>query len=334
MLKGKLANILQKSDDNSFTIIRKKYGRGFQFFDESGNKIKNKVLLKRLQELIIPPMWSSVSICKWEDGHIQATGRDAKGRKQYIYHSEWEKHRQQRKFKKMADFGRSLPKIRKIIDKHVRIKSWSKNKILALMVTVLDDTGIRIGNRQYAERNGTYGLSTLRRKHFDLEDDKLVFEFKGKSNKVRNVEIDDSELVELIKKSADLPGYELFRYMDESGKMQNVDSDEVNSYIHQFMGKKFSSKDFRTWVASRLAVELYPAALEIHKDKKRSKFTNIVLRLVADELGNTPTVCRSYYIHPEILRKIEDQSIKIIKNEYQPFKTTLSDSEKYLLGNI
>ena len=325
---------IQKVDDDSLSISRRKYGRGFQYFDENNKKVTSKKLLRRLKELIIPPMWSSVYICKWPDGHIQAIGRDLKGRKQYIYHSEWERKRQQEKFAKMVDFGKQLPKLRKIVQQHIQSEQWNKNKILSLMVSMLDETGIRIGNRQYAERNGTYGLSTLRRKHVELKGQKLILEYKGKSNKQRHVEIDDPELIQLIKQTAELPGYELFRYIDDDGNSQNVDSEDVNDYIHKYMGEKFYSKDFRTWVASRLVIELYPTAIKIKKEAKRSKFTNILLRLVADELGNTPTVCRSYYIHPTILNKIEDQSLDHIKEDHQSLLTSLSKSERYLLSLI
>ena len=196
---------------------------------------------------------------------------------------------------------------------------------------VLDETGLRIGNRQYAERNGTYGLTTLRRKHMEVDGNSIALEYKGKSNKIRQVEIDDTYLAGLIKKSSELPGYELFRYKDDSGKWQSIDSDDVNDWIRDHMGEQFSSKDFRTWVASRLAIELYPDAVTVKADYPRKKFTNILLRMVADELGNTPTVCKSYYIHPNILGKISDQSIKWKPIDDEETTYQLSSSEKYVL---
>ena len=186
-----------------------------------------------------------------------------------------------------------------------------------------------------ASQNGTFGLTTLRRKHMHLEEDQIVFEYKGKSNKIRHVEIDDAILTKLIKKSSELPGYEIFRYKDQSGCFHAVDSDEVNSYIHLHMGEAFSSKDFRTWVATRLAVELYPYALEAIASSTKKKFSNTLIRMVADELGNTPTVCKSYYVHPSILQKIEARTLP---NQFYEDSGALSwkltASEKQLLKHI
>mgnify|MGYP003420908657 FL=1 len=232
--------------DEAMSIHKRKKGRGYQYFDEEGKKINDKTLLSRFRRLIIPPMWSAVYICKWDDGHIQAIGRDAKGRKQYIYHSEFEKKKQEEKFAKMKKFGKSLTKFRKKVLEDIATKEWSKHKILALIILLLDETGIRIGNKQYASQNGTVGLTTLRRKHMTFDKNQVVFEYKGKSNQMRHVEIDDAHLVKLIKKSSELPGYEIFRYKDEDGQFYAVDSDDVNEYIRTYMGKSFSSKDFRT----------------------------------------------------------------------------------------
>jgi len=322
-------------DDTALCLVRKKYRNGYQYFDESGSKITNKKTLQRLKKLIIPPMWEQVMICKWDDGHIQATGRDLKGRKQYIYHSEWERQRQEAKFAKMKDFGAVLPEMRQKCLSDISIKNWNKPKVLALMVLILDETGIRIGNHQYAKKNETYGLTTLRRRHLDVDDSGLTFEYKGKSNKIRTVEIEDDQLVKFIKKSAELPGYEIFRYKDENGIWQNVDSDEVNEYIRATIGEEFSSKDFRTWVASRLAVEYYPQAIEQKTNTPRRKFSNILIRLVADELGNTPSVCKNYYVHPTILQLIDQQNIPIVA-EYKDGKYdhSLTAAEKIVLEII
>lgn len=309
-MKSTISKIeIKQVDDEAMSIHKIKRGKGFQYFDDEGTKITDKKLLNRFRKLIIPPMWSDVFICKWEDGHIQAIGRDAKGRKQYIYHSEFEKRKQEEKFAKMKEFGLALKKFRGQVVKDIEQKQWNKNKVIALIIMFLDETGIRIGNKHYANENGTYGLTTLRRKHMTLEGKQLIFEYKGKSNKARHVEIDDLELAKLIKKSAELPGYEIFRYKDEEGTFHAVDSEEVNEYIHKYMGESFSSKDFRTWVASRLAVELYPFAVEAFKKRSKKKFSNTLIRMVADELGNTPNVCRSYYVHPNILQKIENQEL-------------------------
>lgn len=322
---------LKKVDDESLCISKKKYRNGYRYYDEKGKHITDEKLLRRFRKLIIPPMWSEVSICKWSDGHIQATGRDAKGRKQYIYHSKYEQHRQQLKFKKMSAFGKQLSGIRKVCHRYIKEKKWTREKILSLILLLLDDTGVRIGNRQYASRNGTYGLTTLRRKHVDIESGTVTFNYQGKSSQKRIVEVDDPLLINMIKKTSELPGYELFRYQDELGKWQTVDSEDVNNWIRKFMGEKFSSKDFRTWVASRLAIELYPEALTLKSTAPRKKFTNILLRLVADELGNTPTVCKSYYIHPKVLERISNQSIQWTDSGITDNPTKLSSSENYLM---
>ncbi len=179
-------------------ISRKKKGRGFSFYAEDGSRIVDKKVLKRLKSLVIPPMWTQVYICGFNDGHIQATGRDLKGRKQYIYHSQYEKQRQEAKFEKMLHFADNLPKIRKKAHKDLNLKIWKKRKLLALIVLILDEYGIRIGNKQYRNRNETFGLTTLRRKHLSIDEDELVFNYKGKSNKEREVHIDDEDLIPFI----------------------------------------------------------------------------------------------------------------------------------------
>ncbi|MBU2997966.1 DNA topoisomerase IB [Cellulophaga baltica] len=308
-------------------ISRKKCGRGFSFYAEDGGRITDKKALKRLKNLVIPPMWSQVFICGFSDGHIQATGRDLKGRKQYIYHSEYEKQQQEAKFKKMLHFANRLPKIRKRAHKDLKLKTWKKQKLLALIILILDEYGIRIGNKQYRNRNETFGLTTLRRKHLSIDEDELVFNYKGKSNKEREVHIDDEDLIPFIKEVAGLPGYEIFRYKDENGTFHDLDSDEVNNYIAKYMGDDFSSKDFRTWAGSRLGVECYEEAIKssLKTQKSRKKFSNIVIKMVAEELGNTPTVCKNYYVHPAIFNAIDTKSIP----NPNPYKNT---SSKYKLA--
>lgn len=320
---------VREIDDSALGISRRKVGKGYAFFDEDGNKITDKPTLRRLRKLVIPPMWSDVLICRFDDGHIQAIGRDTKGRKQYIYHSVYERLKQEEKHKKMVDFSHALPKIRKRAYKDLKSLTWQKKKLLALIILILDQYGIRIGNKEYRKRNDTYGLTTLRRKHMAFDEEEVVFSFKGKSNKNREVHIDDEELIPFIMEAADLPGYELFRYEDGSGHFHDVDSDDVNTYIHKFMGADFSSKDFRTWAANRVAIECYPEALKDQKRGSRKKFSNIVIKMVAVELGNTPTVCRSYYVHPAIFDKIDKKAVPVPNPHKETRgKYTLSASEK------
>lgn len=200
-------------------------------------------------------------------------------------------------------------------------KGWPKEKLVAMVVLILDEYGIRIGNKQYRNRNETYGLTTLRRKHLTIEENQIVFSFKGKSKQMREVHIDDDELIPFIKKVADLPGHEIFRYRDDDGSFHDVDSEDVNAYITENMGENFSSKYFRTWAANRLAIDFYPEALCNQKNGSRKKFSNIVIKMVAEELGNTPTVCRDYYVHPAIFHKVDKKAIP----QPNPFKDTKAD---------
>ena len=306
-------NTIKQVDDAKFEINRIKSGRGFRYLDKNGSVIKGQKQLKRLKQLVIPPMWTDVLISQWEDGHVQATGRDAKDRKQYIYHSEWEKQRQQEKFDKMLSFAKQLPSIREQCEAHLSLDGWPKEKVLALVVSVLDSTGIRIGNQRYTNENESYGLTTLRRKHMSEAGDKLLFEYKGKSHQQRTVSIDDDELVAYIQQVAEQPGYEIFRYQESANHWISIDSEDVNQYIHEIAGDEFYSKDFRTWVATRLAVEKYPDAVKEKELSPRKKMTNILLRAVADEIGNTPAVCKDYYVHPSIMQLIDSKSLPVLK---------------------
>ncbi len=312
---------IREIDDSAMCISRKKRGKGYSFYDEKGSLIKDKKVLKRLRGLVIPPMWQDVMVCRFDDGHIQAIGRDAKDRKQYIYHSVYEKLRQEAKFKKMLDFSELLPKIRKKAHADLDAKGWGKDKLVALIILILDEYGIRIGNKEYKKQNESYGLTTLRRKHLSVEDDELLLSFMGKSHKEQEVLIDDETLVPFIKKASELPGYEIFKYRDDQENYHDVDSDDVNAYITEYMGPDFSSKDFRTWSANRLAVECYPLALEELENGSRKKFSNIVIKMVAAELGNTPTVCRDYYVHPALFNRIDEKTLP----ESNPYKDSKND---------
>lgn len=321
---------LKHIDDSALEIERKRYGRGFAYFDSSGKKITSKTLLKRLKQIVIPPMWSEVKICKFDDGHIQATGRDAKGRKQYIYHSEWERQQQEKKFERLLSFGEKLPEIRKQCEKDLGQEEWNKDKVTALVVSLLDEYGVRIGNNYYKENNETYGLTTLRRKHLSEKGKNLKLNYKGKSGKERTVTIEDQELSDFIHEASELPGYEIFRYKDVDNKSQTVDSSEVNTYIAQYLGEEYSSKDFRTWAGTRLAVELYPEAIQLKEDSKK-KIDNILIKLVADELGNTPSICKTYYIHPKILHHINNGSMPELNNFKDSNKSYGLNAEEKLM---
>ncbi len=297
------------SSDNEPGFFRKKYRNGFRYTDNKDNELNCEKTLQRIEGMVIPPVWENVWICSKDKGHLQSTGRDPKNRKQYIYHPEWIAYRQAEKFSKMADFVAALPKLRKVTEKHLRQKKWNRNKVLALAVKILDEYHIRIGNKQYARKNGTYGLTTLRRKHIEMEDGELNFAYKAKSNKYRNVRIDNPRLIKLIKACSELPGYEVLRYRDEDGSMQSIDSSEVNEYLKEIMGGPFSAKDFRTWAGTSLAVKYYYDALEVVDQNPKKKLEPTLVKMVAKQLGNTMSVCRTYYIHPRILRLVKDQQL-------------------------
>ncbi len=317
------------SDDTpGYTRLKK--GKKFVYCENCGDIITDPVILNRLNEIVIPPMWEDVWICPRADGHLLVTGRDGKRRKQYIYHPLYVEWQQTQKFLKMQDFAEKLPLLRQVTDAHLKNKKWDKNKVMALIVSVLDETGIRIGNQYYADRNSTYGLTTLRRKHLDVEKKALTFEYKAKSNKYRKVRVDNKQLVRLINKCAALPGYELFRYK-EGGKYHVVDSSDVNAYIKSIAGEAFSAKDFRTWHGTALAVELYPQARATVAENSRKKLEPTLVKMVSKKLGNTVSVCRQYYIHPFVADAVKQKNIPALssvkKQEREIFSNYLEDAE-------
>lgn len=319
-----------KMDSNDLCWTRKRWGKGFRYINENGLAIKAPRLLKRLRKLAIPPMWKDVQICRTGLSKIQATGRDLKGRKQYIYHPDWSSQRQQEKFRRLRRFGKELPAIREHAMEKLKLKGWPREKVLSLMIMVLDETGIRIGNRQYLDRNNTYGLSTLRRRHLDHEDEAIVFHYKGKSNKNREVVIEDETLMRFIRKAAEQPGYEIFRYKTADG-WESVDSDEINAYIHTHLGEEYSSKYFRTWAANRLLIESHAEAMKIKEEQPRKSKEKILVRLVADGLGNTPAVCKSHYLHPGVLKRaVRANDLSV--GPHEGLLTDHSKSEKLLLS--
>lgn len=294
-------------EDAGFT--RKGQGKGFIYLDKNGNKLTDQKHLSRIEALVIPPAWTNVWICPYSKGHIQATGRDAKGRKQYIYHAEWEDIRNTNKFNLMIRFGETLPQIRARVDEDLRKRSLSREKVMAILVRLLEETMIRIGNYEYTKQNDSYGLTTLRNKHMEIEGSKVRFIFRGKSGKQWEVDIENKRLAKLVKQCQELPGQQLFQYVDEEGKRQSVESADVNSYLKEIIGQDFTAKDFRTWGGTvRAASELYSLGPgESEKEKQK----NIVkaVKSVSSALNNTPSVCRKYYIHPEIVTAYMDNTL-------------------------
>ncbi len=301
-------NLIQV-DDTQPGWTRRPHGKGFTFRDADGATIRDKSTLTRLQSLVIPPAYQNVWICPSPNGHIQVTARDERGRKQYIYHPEWTQYQQARKFQKFTEFALELPALRQRARQHLRKKGWPREKVLALAMLLLDEVGMRIGNQQYRQRNETYGLTTLRRKHLEIEDNGgIVFDYKAKSGKYRHLEITNKKLAKLIKTCSALPGYEVFRYQS-GGKTYPIDSSDVNGYIQEITGPYFSSKDFRTWTATVQAVVNYPLAQQDVAEKPQRKLEPCLVRRVAEQMGNTLSVCRAYYIHPAVRTAVEEETM-------------------------
>ena len=333
MEAAKLANLIYVTD-NKLTIKRHKHGRGF-YYTRNGTKIVDPKALKRFKSLVIPPAWKNVKITHLENGHLQVVGTDEKNRKQYRYHPSWSEIKNKTKFFKMIAFGNVLPKIRNQIAKDLQLKSMSKRKCLALVLRLMEETHIRIGNEYYAKKNKTYGLSTMRTRHLDIIGNKITFQFVGKKGKNHAVTLEDKRLRKLVMQCEEIPGWELFQYYDEEGKHHSIDSGMVNDYIQELSGDLFSAKDFRTWAASKLFFE-YLYAVGLPKNEKEMK-TNVLRAYdaAATGLGNTRTVCKQYYVHPILPEKYEDGSIEFylkklnhesdieIKDHFSPTETVL-----------
>lgn len=351
---ARLANLRYVSDDE-LGFTRRRWGRGFTYKDTAGKTIKDKALRQRFDALVIPPMWSEVWICQDDKGHLQSTGRDDKARKQYLYHPEWDRVRDQAKFDAMIGFARALPNLRLQVEKDLEAKSLSRDNVLSAVVKLLETTLIRIGNSRYAKLNKSYGLSTLRSKHVSETENGLAFDFVGKSAKEHHIELQDERLIEIVQACSELPGYQIFKYLDDNGHKQVVDSSDINDYLRthtsghgryreMYSGNLYSAKDFRTWMASVLAAsylhdELQSAqgkvilASDPNSDERQQLVTNMV-KSVAAELGNTPAVCRSSYINPVIIERF------LAGQFFEPYKQARwgrtkqyqSCEEKALLG--
>ncbi len=296
-------------DDNP-GYTRKKWGKGFRYLDADLKPIKQKNEIKRIKKLVIPPAWQQVWISPLSHSHLQCTGKDLKRRKQYLYHPEWMAYRQHQKFSKLKEFGYVLPKIRKTYSKALEGRKWTKHKVVSLIVCLLDKHYFRIGNQQYTDRNDTYGLTTLRRKHIQSDANTLALVYKAKSGKLRNIRVEDKKITKLLREVSELPGYEIFRYRDESGSLNNIDSSDVNEYLKNLTGEAFTAKDFRTWGASKLVLEEYQPTLNQLLENNRLNFEPTLVKRVAKLMGNTVSVCRQYYIHPEVLAFLTDHEPK------------------------
>ncbi|MEO0377562.1 MAG: DNA topoisomerase IB [Cyanobacteria bacterium P01_A01_bin.17] len=297
---ARAAGLRYVSDDRP-GIQRQKVGRGFSYIDLDGDRIPPSPERDRIQALAIPPAWTEVWICPNPQGHLQATGRDAKGRKQYRYHPEWRRLRSRAKFDRLLPFGLVLPTLRQRTTQHLKLKGLPREKVLATVVQLLGKTLIRVGNDQYARRNRSFGLTTLRDRHVEIEEGQVTFEFRGKSGVEHAITLEDPRLAKIVQQCQEIPGYELFQYFDENKQRQTVDSGDVNVYLRQITGSDFTAKDFRTWAGTVLTTAELIKVSDFEDDQQAQKYVRETVKAVAKQLGNRPATCRKYYIHPVII---------------------------------
>lgn len=273
----------------------------FRYTDPNGKRLTNKRELARIRSLAIPPAWTDVWICKTSNGHIQATGRDARRRKQYRYHDDWRATRDANKYDRMIAFGKAVGKIRKAAQRDLKRKGLPKEKVVATILHLLESTSIRVGNEEYARANRSFGLTTLRNRHVEVKRGKLTFRFKGKSGKDHLVDVNDSKIAKIVRKCEELPGQRLFEYVDNEGGVHTIESTDVNDYIRAASGADFTAKDFRTLTATLLAAHYLRSVERAESETALRKTVNTMIRAVASRLGNTVSVCRKSYIHPFVI---------------------------------
>jgi DNA topoisomerase-1 len=301
---------LRYVSDRGRGIRRERAGDGFDYFDATGAKITDEEVLSRIRKLAIPPAYQDVWICPYANGHLQATGRDARGRKQYRYHPRWREVRDEGKYGKMLLFGKVLPQIRAQVERDLAKRGLPREKVLAAIVRLLESTLIRVGNEEYAKTNNSFGLTTLRSRHVKIEgENRLHFDFRGKSGTEHHIDLRNRKLAGIVRRCQELPGQELFQYLDDEGQPHTVDSDDVNDYLREITNEEITAKDFRTWAATNLAA-LALQRLEIFDSQAKAK-KNVVhaVESVAKMLGNTPAICRKCYIHPAIFDGYLDNSL-------------------------
>lgn len=291
-------------------IRRCRRGHGFAYRTSSGEWLRDPQEIQRIRRLAIPPAYRDVWICPVPEGHLQATGRDARGRKQYRYHPEWRSSREADKFSRLMAFGQALPSIRKRVARDLRPGApMGRELVLATVVRLLDATLVRVGNDEYARGNGSFGLTTLRNPHATVRGTRLTLSFRGKSGVAHEVTVDDARLARIVKRCQELPGQELFQYPDADGTLRRIGSADVNDYLHEAAGERFTAKDFRTWHGSVLALALTREACRAREDDGRRFEPGAVLDEVARRLRNTPAVCRKSYVHPALLTLWQELSV-------------------------
>jgi DNA topoisomerase-1 len=292
---------LRHSSDREPGYTRRRHGKGWRYLDTDGRPVTDPKLRARFESLVIPPAWTDVWICKSSRGHLQATGTDDAGRRQYLYHPKWHEQRQVEKYERILRFADGLPNLRRVTAGHLRRRRLDREKAMAAAVRLLDRTNIRLGGESYAKQHGTYGLATLRSKHLDVDGDTLVLDFNGKGGINHHAEVTDARLARVVAEMDELPGYEVFKYLDEHGEVVDVRSGDVNAYIKEVMGEDFSAKDFRTWAGTVAAAVALSEVGPIEGATARQRAVSRVCKVAAELLGNTPAVSRASYIDPRVI---------------------------------
>jgi len=332
---------LRYVSDEQRGFSRRRKGEEFEYFDTKGKPIRDEQRLLRIKRLAIPPAWSDVWICPSPNGHIQATGRDARRRKQYRYHERWREIRDENKYDRLVNFGKALPKIRRRLKKDLALNGLPREKVLATIVQLLERSLIRVGNEEYARENKSFGLTTMQDRHVDVKGSKLRFRFRGKSGREHEVDVTDRRLARILLKLQDLPGQSLFQYVDDEENVREITSQAVNEYLHEITGEDFTAKDFRTWAGTVLAaIALGTTAASETKNQAKANIKHAI-SAVAEILGNTPAVCRRCYIHPTILEAyLNGNSVNGFKPRSQEFErrgVDLASAQaavlKFLQGN-
>jgi DNA topoisomerase I len=332
---ARVADLVYVSDKDP-GIVRQKKGSGFAYYD--GDKaLDDEATLDRIKSLAIPPAWTSVWICKKENGHIQATGVDAKGRKQYRYHPHWQELRAETKFHRLYEFGKVLPSIRLKVEEDLSKKELSEEKVLATVISLMERTFIRVGNDGYEKLYGSYGLTTLKDKHVKVNGSTVQFSFKGKKGIYHNITLRNRKLARLVQMCRDIPGKELFQYIGPDGERRSIDSGMVNRYIKEASGGDFTAKDFRTWAGTLHILQTFCSLGSPEGESECKKNIVAALDEVSEKLGNTRTVCKKYYVHPGIIRLYEEQSLdkylkQLDKIEKDDHLSGLTSEERVLMA--
>ena len=327
----KEAGLVYVSDEEP-GFRRRKAGKHFVFFDTGGKRIRDEKVIARIRRLAIPPAYTDVWICSRESGHLQATGRDARGRKQYRYHAGWRMVRDAAKYEKLADFANKLPAIRRTVNTDLKLDGLPRRKVIAAVVRLLQRSLIRVGNEEYSRANGSYGLTTLRNRHVKVRGKRIGFSFRGKSGKFHTIELDDERLARVVRNCQELPGQKLFGFRNDEGGVEEIDSNDVNDYIREIAGEEFSAKYFRTWAGTLLAARELSAAIKAETKTEEKQLVNAAITEVSQRLGNTPTVCRNCYVHPAVLETYAEGLLHLpppLPPSKRP-KTALTAEEKAL----